>query len=83
MRTVGSAPPRVLSKAFSTALLIAIMLLQATLLVALSQKEEMHANIFGYMHREPWMKPGGTARIPMMDEAETLNPSTFTIRMEH
>jgi len=40
------------------------------------------ANIFDYIHREPWMKAGGTFRWPMMGEANTLNPFTYTSSWE-
>lgn len=40
------------------------------------------ANIFDYIHREPWMKPGGTFRWPMLGEANTLNPFTYTSSWE-
>jgi peptide/nickel transport system substrate-binding protein len=69
-------------KAFLAALIVLIMLLQTTMPVALSQKEGMYANIFDYIHREPWMKPGGTVKVPMMGEAGTLNPFTFTTSWE-
>ncbi len=51
--------------------------------VASEKENEMYANIFDYIHREPWMKPGGTLKVPLMGEAGTLNPFTFTTSWEY
>jgi hypothetical protein len=44
--------------------------------------ESIYVDISGYIKREPWMRPGGTVRVPMMGEANTLNPFTLTTSWE-
>ena len=48
-----------------------------------SSNSSQYISIFKYIHRESWMKPGGTFRWPMMGEANTLNPFTFTTSWEY
>ncbi len=44
--------------------------------------EQIYADIKSYIRREPWMVPGGTLRIPLMADVNTLNPFTFTTSWE-
>ncbi|MEM3987448.1 MAG: ABC transporter substrate-binding protein [Sulfolobales archaeon] len=59
-----------------------LVLASAAHVLLVNSQQEVYANIFDYIKREPWMVPGGTLRIPMMAEAGTLNPLTFTTSWE-
>jgi peptide/nickel transport system substrate-binding protein len=60
--------------------LLILMLVSSTAFSVTSQRavESIYVDISGYIKREPWMRPGGTVRVPMMGEANTLNPFTLT-----
>lgn len=65
------------------AFLILLVPVFVSLLTATAQEKSVYGNVFDYIRREPWMVPGGTLRIPMMGEAGTLNPLTFTTSWEY
>lgn len=64
--------------------LLILMLVSSTAFSVTSQRavESIYVDISGYIKREPWMRPGGTVRVPMMGEANTLNPFTLTTSWE-
>lgn len=71
----------------SSRILVALVILLLALAGASSftrvlSQGEVYADIRDYIKREPWMVPGGTLRVPMMGEAGTLNPFTFTTSWE-
>ncbi len=65
-------------------IIVAVLMLTSTVYMPIvnSQQESIYGNVFDYIRREPWMVPGGTLRVPMMGEAGTLNPLTFTTSWE-
>ena len=74
---------RALALAIAAVLLLAIAAPVSSPVVTHAQGGGgLYANIFDYIHREPWMKTGGTLRVPLMGEAGTLNPFTFTTSWE-
>jgi peptide/nickel transport system substrate-binding protein len=68
--------------AFASVALVLLLLLPVFSSVEVVTQGEVYADIRNYIKREPWMVPGGTLRIPMMGEAGTLNPFTFTTSWE-
>ncbi|EHR78187.1 ABC transporter substrate-binding protein [Thermococcus litoralis DSM 5473] len=65
--------------------LLSLILVGMTLfsiLLPVSSADTNKANIFNYIHRESGIKPGGTFKWPMMGEANTLNPFTYTSSWE-
>lgn len=85
MDALSGAPSltaRVLSSLLICGLAILLVLASTTLVLIVSPQQEVYADIRDYIKREPWMAPGGTLRIPMMAEAGTLNPLTFTTSWE-
>ena len=58
---------------------VASMAFQNTVLVLESNSSKdnsIYANIRDYIRREPWMKPGGVVKVPLMADPGTLNPFT-------
>jgi len=75
---------------YTSTALIGLMLITLLIVAPIPQfkvyaqqpAESLYVDVTKYIRREPWMKPGGIVRVPMMGEANTLNPFTLTTSWE-